>query len=230
MHTSELRRAAATGVFPVSEQRTIDDILPDLQQQLSFLLSHGGLSSGGPVVPWTDGQSRAPLAVEVRVKHLELIGVQDAFVLLVLVLQGGRVQEQVLMVDVPSNQERLSRAAAALNRRVEGRTADGVDQVAQMLPLGLERDTAEAIAQLMATHDQHDDSPALYQDDLASERNQRMRSVNALVESQERQQAAPGTVRLSEMLQQGLLLRCPLPQPSSGVDGTLFTEDHGEGP
>ena len=104
---------------------------------------------------------------ENRVKHLELISIQDSVALLVLVLQGGLVHQQMVAMEMPSTQEVLSRAAASLNRRIDGMTAAGVEQIAAALPLGLERAAAEAVARLMRAFDEQD-VPAVYYDGIAN--------------------------------------------------------------
>jgi heat-inducible transcriptional repressor len=57
-----------------------------------------------------------PRARESKFKHLELISLRDTLVLLVLVLQGGTVKQQVLTLDQPVEQEALSRLASQLNQ------------------------------------------------------------------------------------------------------------------
>jgi heat-inducible transcriptional repressor len=59
----------------------------------------------------------APRAPESRFKHLELISLRDSLVLLVLVLQGGTVKQQMLNLDEPIDQETLSRLSNQLNDR-----------------------------------------------------------------------------------------------------------------
>ena len=58
-----------------------------------------------------------PRAYQARFKHLELIGIHDATVLLVLVLHDGTVRQQSFTLESARSQEDLSRSAGKLNER-----------------------------------------------------------------------------------------------------------------
>ena len=75
-----------------------------------------------------------------------------------------------------------------------------------MLPAGLERAAATAVAHLMRAYDEQD-VPAVYYDGIANVLGQVEFSVSAQARTQERQQVAQGMIQMLEMLQQGLLLR-----------------------
>ncbi|MCB0047566.1 MAG: heat-inducible transcription repressor HrcA [Caldilineaceae bacterium] len=62
----------------------------------------------------------APQSTRSRFKHLELVGIRDTKVLLVLVLQEGAIQQQVLDLDQPINQSALSAISNELNDRLGG--------------------------------------------------------------------------------------------------------------
>jgi heat-inducible transcriptional repressor len=62
----------------------------------------------------------APWSEQARFKHLELISTQSRLVLLILVLQGGNVQQQMLTLAEPLTQEELSQAADSLNQVCSG--------------------------------------------------------------------------------------------------------------
>ncbi len=68
----------------------------------------------------------APHAEKARYKHLELISTQGRQVLMVLVLVGGEVLQQILTLAEPVPQELLSRVAEELNRVCAGRSADEI--------------------------------------------------------------------------------------------------------
>lgn len=63
-------------------------------------------------------------------KHLELIGIHGRQVLMVLVLTGGEVSQQMLVLAEPVPQARLSQAAAAINDALAGLDFEGI----QVLP------------------------------------------------------------------------------------------------
>jgi heat-inducible transcriptional repressor len=56
-----------------------------------------------------------PRSYQSRFKHLELIAIHDATVLLVLVLHDGTIRQQTLTLDTARSQEELSRSAARIN-------------------------------------------------------------------------------------------------------------------
>lgn len=62
----------------------------------------------------------APRAEQSRFKHLELIATHGRQVLMVLVLGGGEVRQQMLALAEPVSQERLSEAANQLNAIFQG--------------------------------------------------------------------------------------------------------------
>ncbi len=66
----------------------------------------------------------APRAEKVRFQHVELISTQGRQILMVLVLVGGEVSQQLLSLAEPVSQERLSQTAARLNGILVGRTVD----------------------------------------------------------------------------------------------------------
>ncbi len=68
----------------------------------------------------------APHAERARHKHLELISTQGRQVLMVLVLTGGEVRQQLLTLAEPVTQKRLSEAAAALNLACNGKTTEEI--------------------------------------------------------------------------------------------------------
>lgn len=88
----------------------------------------------------------APHTQTARFKHLELISTRGRQALTVLVLVGGEVSQQLLLLDEPVSQEKLSQTAAYMNRRYEGLSAEEIsaapapeDALAKtILPLVLE--------------------------------------------------------------------------------------------
>lgn len=90
-----------------------------------------------------------PRAVEKRFKHLELISTQGRLVLMVLVLHGGSVHQQVLTLAEPVPQEVLSQTAQIINLNCAGMTADQVHAKARSQPDALTREIAEVAADAM---------------------------------------------------------------------------------
>jgi heat-inducible transcriptional repressor len=110
--------------------------LPDAVQHT---ISHQFHQSGPDVEQWMTlaasvlaHQSQAvslvtaPHAEKSRFKHVELISTQGRQVLMVLVVLGGEVSQQVFSLAEPVTQERLSKAAVRINQNFQGRTIDEI--------------------------------------------------------------------------------------------------------
>jgi heat-inducible transcriptional repressor len=110
--------------LPTSVQNTIAhqffQARPDVEQWMTLaasILAHQ--SQGVSLVT-------APHAEQIRFKHIELISTQGRQVLMVLVLDGGEVNQQVLTLAEPVTQERLSQAASRLNTLLAGQSVDSI--------------------------------------------------------------------------------------------------------
>lgn len=67
-----------------------------------------------------------PRPIDDRFKHLELISTQGRLVLMVLVMQGGSVNQQMLTLAEPVEQAILSQTAQIINAECAGLTADNI--------------------------------------------------------------------------------------------------------
>jgi heat-inducible transcriptional repressor len=85
----------------------------------------------------------APEVTEARIKHVDLVSLEPQSVLLILVLEGNLIKQQVVHLDRATSQEDLSRMAAMLNRKVKGQTAD--ELLARLSQLGPDRDEQRQI-------------------------------------------------------------------------------------
>ncbi len=90
----------------------------------------------------------APHAEKSRFKHAELISTQGRQVLMVVVMVGGEVSQQILTLAEPVGQERLSAVAMRINQTFEG---DTVDEISANQPRSdaLETDIVSLIIQDM---------------------------------------------------------------------------------
>jgi heat-inducible transcriptional repressor len=94
----------------------------------------------------------APIAETSRFKHVELIAIQGRLVLMVLVLHGGTVHQQMLNLAEPVSQIILSEAANRINALCLDLTANEVRIKAVQLQL-LEREVADLAADTMEKAD-----------------------------------------------------------------------------
>jgi heat-inducible transcriptional repressor len=113
--------------LPESVQATISHQFyqsrPDIDQWMTLaasILAHQ--SQGVSVVT-------APHIDKAKYKHIELISTQGRQVLMILVLVGGEVNQQILTLAEPVSQERLSQTATRLNKLLAGL---GVDAIAAL--------------------------------------------------------------------------------------------------
>ena len=115
MHQAEL---------PDSVQATIahqfHQSRPDVDQWMTLaasILAHQSQGVSVVTAPHTD---------KAKYKHVELISTQGRQVLMVLVLMGGEVSQQILTLAEPVSQERLSQTATRLNKLLVGLAVDGM--------------------------------------------------------------------------------------------------------
>ncbi|OQA21820.1 MAG: Heat-inducible transcription repressor HrcA [Chloroflexi bacterium ADurb.Bin360] len=89
-----------------------------------------------------------PLAVTAKYRHIELLSTHGRAVLLVLVLEGGAVRQQALVLPEYLSQNMLSDIADRLNQLFSGLAADGIRQhLVDLAPLEL--DFARLVLSLM---------------------------------------------------------------------------------
>lgn len=90
----------------------------------------------------------APHAEMIRFKHIELISTQGRQVLMVIVMEGGEVNQQVLTLAEPVNQDRLSQAAARLNSLLAGLSIEAIASLTSRVD-ALEQDIITLLVQDM---------------------------------------------------------------------------------
>jgi len=85
-------------------------------------------------------------------KHIELVSIQDKIALLVFVLQGARVRQQLITFNQPVAQETLSATSNKLNLRFAGMTSDRVERKEQN-PGDIEAIVTDAVLAIMKNED-----------------------------------------------------------------------------
>jgi heat-inducible transcriptional repressor len=93
-----------------------------------------------------------PKVGEVRFKHVELISTQGRMVLMVLVLEGGAVRQQMLSLSEPVPQEALSEVAARINALCGGQRGAWLRAAAAQQPT-LDQEIMELAADLLERAD-----------------------------------------------------------------------------
>lgn len=106
----------------------------------------------------------APQAHQSRYKHLQLISTHGQTVLLILVLVGGTVKQQVLTLAQPFDQAALSEASDRLNQMCTGLTAAEIEARIGDLP-SFEADIAHIAVEIMKRAGEHRAEP-IYRDGL----------------------------------------------------------------
>lgn len=95
-----------------------------------------------------------PQSAHSQFKHLELISTQGRLVLLVLVLYGGSVRQQMLTLADTLPQEALSAAASRLNALCDKLNADQIRQKARLSDTSLDREIMDLVAETMTGADE----------------------------------------------------------------------------
>jgi heat-inducible transcriptional repressor len=154
--------------LPVPEQRTIrhqfHQIRLDLDQWMRLtaaVLAHTA-QSASLVTP--------PHAISSRFRHLELISVNSALCLMILVLQDSSIHQELLVMANPVDQERLSQTSSKLNGLLSNRTTREIRASTNRELVGLrdwEAQVLERVLYLMEQVDRHSISE-IYQDGLAN--------------------------------------------------------------
>lgn len=93
-----------------------------------------------------------PISQTNAFKHVELISIQGRLVLMVLVLQSGRVHQRMLTLAEPVVQEKLAEAAKRVNEMCADFSAQQIRLKSINLPM-LEREVAELTAELIEQAD-----------------------------------------------------------------------------
>jgi heat-inducible transcriptional repressor len=82
----------------------------------------------------------APQGTQARIKHVDLVSLEPMEVLLILLLEGNLLRQQVVHVVQEATQEELTRLAAELNGTLAGRASEEVRRSYEAADLGLEKE------------------------------------------------------------------------------------------
>ena len=96
-----------------------------------------------------------PKAVRCRLKHLDLVALQDFMALLIVVLHEARVRRQVVSFDKKVSQDALTKMANRLTSTYDGMTGSQILARREGLS-SEERQVSESLAEIMAAEDKLD--------------------------------------------------------------------------
>lgn len=140
--------------LPANEQRTIRHQFYQVRTELDQWIQLAGAvlartaQNASVVTP--------PRAYQARFKHIELISIHDATVLMVLVLHDGTIRQQTLTLETAYSQDELSRLATRINDRLHDAPIIRIEEISAQetpqSPVGdaeLERTVLELVAKAM---------------------------------------------------------------------------------
>jgi len=82
----------------------------------------------------------APHGSQARIKHLDLVSLEPKEVLLILLLEGNLLRQQVVNISHSATQAQLTKLVARLNTELISRASDEVRHHYETAPLGLEKE------------------------------------------------------------------------------------------
>jgi len=158
-----VERLLGEAVLPLHERRTIahqfHQARRDFEQWMPLAASILARTTRGAALV------TVPQATELCYKHLQLISTQGRMVLLVLVMRGGMVKQQMLNLAEPFTQEDLNEASDRLNQLFNGLVAEEIDARASVLP-PFEAEVARLVVDMIRRADAHT-AGAVYRDGLS---------------------------------------------------------------
>lgn len=132
--------------LPVDEQRTIrhqfHQVGVDLEQWMRLaasVLARSAHSAAMVTSLKTD---------QCRLRHLDLISIHETMIMLVVVLEGGMVRQQMLMLDEPMPQETLTQSSNRLNDLCVG-ASHQVIQASRSKVGAFEQQVLDVVSQIM---------------------------------------------------------------------------------
>jgi heat-inducible transcriptional repressor len=100
----------------------------------------------------------APQGSQARVKHVDLVSLEPTEVLLILLLEGNLLRQQVLQVTQPATQAELTAVAARLNAALVGRGGEDVRQQYETTSLGLDKELLGRIVAVLDIYEKGTES------------------------------------------------------------------------
>jgi heat-inducible transcriptional repressor len=91
----------------------------------------------------------APRGIQARIKHLDLVSLEPEEVLVVLLVEGNMIRQQVISIGQPARQVDLTKLASKINRELKGQDRDEVARRGARLAAGLEREVMTQLVEVL---------------------------------------------------------------------------------
>lgn len=157
-HTSAGRVPTDAGFRYFVERLMEEHALPQVEQRMiahQFYQAHDHIEEWMPLASTVLARAAqaaailtAPRSTRSLFKHLEMIATHGRAVLLILVMEGGTIEQQMLVLSEPMTQPGLREAADRLNQVCAGLDADQIKEHMREFP-PLETDVARIVLTMM---------------------------------------------------------------------------------
>jgi len=139
--------------LPLAERRLISHLFHQVERELEEWLSLSATLIAQLVQ--NIAVVTMPKSVDCRFKYLELVALQDSLVLVVLVLRGARVKQQLITFDQSMSQPGLTAIANKLNAAYSGLTSSQI--LAKAIELSTsERRVTDCLVKIMQAEDEQE--------------------------------------------------------------------------
>jgi heat-inducible transcriptional repressor len=96
----------------------------------------------------------APQGPRVKIKHLDLVSLEPRLMLLILLVEGNLLRQQVVHLEQQAGQEELTRLANRLNRQLAGEDKGRVGVRLEKLEAGLEKEVMAGVGEALGVFEQ----------------------------------------------------------------------------
>ena len=135
---------ARVRAFVEAELRTIPRDVEALTERVAMTVA--AVTENAAVVT-------APHGPQARIKHVDLVSLEPRDVLLILLMEGNVLRQQVMRVSEPAAQEALTRVASVINRQLVGKDRGAIDVRLQAIGPGLEAELLGSIAGVLEQYE-----------------------------------------------------------------------------
>jgi heat-inducible transcriptional repressor len=139
--------------LPLAERRLISHLFHQVERELEEWLSLSATLIAQLVQ--NIAVVTMPKLVDCRFKYLELVALQDSLALVILVLRGARVKQQLITFDQSMSQPRLTAIANKLNAAYSGLTSSQILAKAVELSSG-EQQVTDCLVKIMRAEDEQE--------------------------------------------------------------------------